>query len=278
MTETISSAGRLNEDIVAISVRKRQLFHIFATDSNIKSIQPRRVPKWGLQPSTASLRKKMTTAVFSTPQERWSAIASRNPDAAGAFVYAVKTTGIYCRPDCKARLARRANILFFDSGPLAEEAGYRACKRCKPELLVSQQEDPLFGKIRHAVSLVQEHASKGQKISLGILSQQVGLSKWHLLRVFRRIQGLSPHEMATAIINAIETEADGSPESAVPQAGSDTTVGTDINRSEAHPPTRPSWDARGQGYMSGDWGDSENAEVDNLLRDLFPELYSDVTE
>jgi methylphosphotriester-DNA--protein-cysteine methyltransferase len=277
MMDAISSATRLNENFVAINVRNQQLFHIFATDSNIKSAQPRRISKWGPQPSTTSVRKKMTTRIFSTPQERWSAIVSRNPDAAAAFVYAVKTTGIYCRPDCKARLARRANILFFDSGPLAEEAGYRACKRCKPELLASQQEDPLFGKIRHAVYLVEDHASRGQKISLGSLSQQVGLSKWHLLRVFRRIQGLSPHEMATAIINALETEVDASQESGMPQAESDTAAGTEVSPGEAHPPMTASWNAQGLGTLSDDWGGSDNAEVDDVLRDLFPELYSDVT-
>ncbi|EXJ59565.1 hypothetical protein A1O7_03711 [Cladophialophora yegresii CBS 114405] len=227
--------------------------------------------------SPTRINKKVTMTVFSNPQQRWSAIVSRNPNAAGAFVYAVKTTGIYCRPDCKARLARRANILFFDSGPLAKEAGYRACKRCKPELLAAQQEDPLSGKIRRAVFLVEEHASRGQKISLGNLSRQVGLSKWHLLRVFRRIQGLSPHEMSTAIINAIESEIDGSQAPELLQAGSDNAARTDsISCDKLDPPTWSSWDVQKHEGMNWDWGSPEHAEVDDVLRDLFPELYGHV--
>ncbi|OCT43993.1 hypothetical protein CLCR_00126 [Cladophialophora carrionii] len=277
MMEAISSASQLNEKLVATNMSNRQLFHVFATDRNIKSNHPRRISRCASRPSPTRINNKRTTTVFSNPQQRWSAIVSRNPDAAGSFVYAVKTTGIYCRPDCKARLARRANVVFFDSGPLAQEAGYRACKRCKPELLASQQEDPLVGKIRHAVFLVEDHASRGQKISLGDLSHQVGLSKWHLLRVFRRIQGLSPHEMSTAIINAIETEGDGNQESPLLPAGNDTSARTTMCHGELSVPTEASWDAQSPEDMNWDWGGSEHGEVDDVLRDLFPELYGGFT-
>src|ERR1700743_418578 len=179
------SKMRFRGGVASARVSKKQSFSIFATEPNIINGQLDRVSicrhPTTARPLTAKI-PKMTMSAFSTPQERWSAIVSRNPNAVGAFVYAVKTTGIYCRPDCKARLARQANVVLFTTGPLAAEAGYRACKRCKPDLLESLEEDPLFCKIRHAVCLVEENASRGQKISLQELSQQVGLSKWHLLR------------------------------------------------------------------------------------------------
>ena len=67
---------------------------------------------------------------YTTPDQRWQAVEARDPAAVGHFVYAVRTTGIYCHPNCKSRLAKRGNVEFFDTPALAEAAGYRACKRC----------------------------------------------------------------------------------------------------------------------------------------------------
>src|SRR5687768_8774749 len=64
--------------------------------------------------------------------DRWQAVARRDTNADGRFVYAVKTTGVYCRPSCAARLARRENVEFYATPADAERAGFRACKRCKP--------------------------------------------------------------------------------------------------------------------------------------------------
>lgn len=219
----------------------------------------------------------MTTATFSSPQDRWSAISSRNPDAVGVFVYAVKTTGIYCRPDCKARLARQANIVFFESGPQAEDAGYRACKRCKPDLLASEEEDPLLAKIRHAVELVEETASRGQKISLQELSTQVGLSKWHLQRVFKKIQGLSPHELSITIMNAVVGEAECRMQPVATASGSQTST-SDNERATSNPQDEPSQTQQNQDAVDWTGGESGSAEVDDVLRDLFPELYVETDE
>ncbi|KIX92256.1 uncharacterized protein Z520_12002 [Fonsecaea multimorphosa CBS 102226] len=221
----------------------------------------------------------MSGPAFSSTKARWSAVVSRNPDAVGEFVYAVKTTGIYCRPDCKARLARRANIIFYDSGPLAEEAGYRACKRCKPNLLVSQEEDPLLAKIRHAVDLVKTTASQGQKISLQQLSCQVRLSKWHLQRVFKRLQGLSPHEMSNAIINAIEGGTEESPQPGESRPERSVQGGTERHLLENDPRIESSRSAQGDaGVTQQDLPQYDNREVDDVLRDLFPELYTEGSE
>jgi methylphosphotriester-DNA--protein-cysteine methyltransferase len=71
---------------------------------------------------------------FSTPSLRHLALTTRNPLATSAFTYAVLTTRIYCRPDCPSRLARRANITFFDTALEAAAAGFRPCKRCAPDV------------------------------------------------------------------------------------------------------------------------------------------------
>src|SRR4051794_18127439 len=76
--------------------------------------------------------KRIGPAAFSIEVERWEALERRDARADGAFVYAVRTTGIYCRPTCRSRRPNRANVRFFDSYEAAERAGYRACKRCEP--------------------------------------------------------------------------------------------------------------------------------------------------
>src|SRR3954454_1247516 len=70
---------------------------------------------------------------FAGDAERWAAVVRRDRAADGAFYYAVRTTGVYCRPSCAARLARRENVEFHDSPADAERAGFRACKRCRPD-------------------------------------------------------------------------------------------------------------------------------------------------
>ena len=64
--------------------------------------------------------------------ERWASVAGRDSGADGAFVYAVRTTGVYCRPACRSRRPNRANVAFFDDAEAAERAGFRACRRCEP--------------------------------------------------------------------------------------------------------------------------------------------------
>src|ERR1700687_2103073 len=80
---------------------------------------------------TTVLKNKIEKS-YLTDQERWEAVIHRDKIADEAFVYSVKTTGVYCRPSCAARLARRENVAFHLTPKDAERAGYRACKRCKP--------------------------------------------------------------------------------------------------------------------------------------------------
>src|SRR5690606_25102767 len=71
--------------------------------------------------------------LFETETDRWAAVLAKDSQADGAFVYSVRTTGVYCRPNCAARPARRENVAFHDSVEAAQAAGFRPCKRCKPD-------------------------------------------------------------------------------------------------------------------------------------------------
>src|SRR5689334_3789945 len=70
---------------------------------------------------------------YSGDEERWQAVVSRDREADGVFYYSVRTTGVYCRPSCAARVPRRENVCFHPTGAAAERAGFRACRRCHPD-------------------------------------------------------------------------------------------------------------------------------------------------
>jgi len=125
--------------------------------------------------------------------DRWAAVAARDPSANGKFVYAVKTTGVYCLPCCPSRQARRANVLFFNQPEEAEAAGFRACQRCKPDRpkLAEQQQAMV-------VDLCNFIVSAEQAPSLRELSERAGLSSYHLHRIFKRITGVTPKAYAQA--------------------------------------------------------------------------------
>ena len=95
----------------------------------------------------------MTEPRFEDTAARWQAVTKRSPGADGQFVYAVTSTRIYCRPTCPSRKPKRENVLFFESGALAETAGYRACKRCTPDALSTS--DRQVQAVRRACELIQ---------------------------------------------------------------------------------------------------------------------------
>ncbi|EMC95816.1 hypothetical protein BAUCODRAFT_44242, partial [Baudoinia panamericana UAMH 10762] len=125
--------------------------------------------------------------------ERWQAVVDKDKTFDGAFVYAVKTTGIFCRPVCKARLARRSNVDFYDSASNAVEAGFRACKRCQPQLAAF---DPTAGSIAKVCSILQSLPPDSPSPRLESLAKQAGLTKHHFHRLFKRETGLTPREYA----------------------------------------------------------------------------------
>ncbi|WP_036218297.1 bifunctional DNA-binding transcriptional regulator/O6-methylguanine-DNA methyltransferase Ada [Calidithermus chliarophilus] len=122
---------------------------------------------------------------------RWAAFARRDRSADGRFVVAVRSTGIYCRPSCPARRPKPHNVSFFDTPEAAEAAGYRACLRCRP------REVPARVGVVQRVKAELEHAPTPP--TLAELGRRVGLSPYHLQRLFKQETGLSPREYAAAL-------------------------------------------------------------------------------
>jgi AraC family transcriptional regulator, regulatory protein of adaptative response / methylated-DNA-[protein]-cysteine methyltransferase len=123
-------------------------------------------------------------------QNRWQQVMARDARQDGRFVFAVRTTGIYCRPSCPSRRPRRDSVEFFPNPNEAERAGYRACLRCKPTEVSSQAQY-----VTRARQLLDN--AEGV-VTLAQLSRQVGLSPFHLQRLFKRATGLSPREYQSA--------------------------------------------------------------------------------
>jgi AraC family transcriptional regulator, regulatory protein of adaptative response / methylated-DNA-[protein]-cysteine methyltransferase len=130
---------------------------------------------------------------FSTDSDRWDAVVRRNSAADGAFFYSVRTTGVYCRPSCAARLPRRENVAFHLSTRDAERAGFRPCKRCRPNQasLAARQ----AAEVARACRLIEESEHMP---SLDSLASAVGMSRFHFHRVFKAITGLTPRAYAAA--------------------------------------------------------------------------------
>jgi AraC family transcriptional regulator of adaptative response/methylated-DNA-[protein]-cysteine methyltransferase len=123
-------------------------------------------------------------------QHKWQQVLARDARQDGRFVFAVRTTGIYCRPSCPSRRPRRDSVEFFAGPDEAERAGYRACLRCKPTEVSSQAQY-----VARARQLL-DHANRG--VTLAQLGRRVGLSPFHLQRLFKRATGLSPREYQRA--------------------------------------------------------------------------------
>jgi len=131
-----------------------------------------------------------TDKSFSTEAARWQAVLERNPQADGQFVYAVTTTGIYCRPTCSSRKPKRANARFFDAPPAAEAAGFRPCKRCTPHQNAPQ---PGVEAVAQAVRLIE---TAEREPTLSQLAEAVGMSAYHFQRVFKKTMGVTPKQYA----------------------------------------------------------------------------------
>src|SRR5581483_7935901 len=123
-------------------------------------------------------------------ESQWQQILSRDARQDGHFVFAVRTTGVYCRPSCPSRRPRRDSVEFFPSPQAAERAGYRACLRCKPTQISEQAQY-----VTRARQLLDNSDSV---VTLNELSRRVGVSAFHLQRLFKRATGLSPREYQAA--------------------------------------------------------------------------------
>ncbi|WP_443750177.1 bifunctional DNA-binding transcriptional regulator/O6-methylguanine-DNA methyltransferase Ada [Asticcacaulis solisilvae] len=120
---------------------------------------------------------------------RWDALVRRDRDADGLFVYAVTTTGVYCRPSCSARTPRPENVRFFAGGEAAVKAGFRACRRCKPE---GDGRADMIAAACRAIETAEDEPS------LDVLAAEAELSPFHFHRVFKAATGLTPKAYAKA--------------------------------------------------------------------------------
>jgi AraC family transcriptional regulator of adaptative response/methylated-DNA-[protein]-cysteine methyltransferase len=143
--------------------------------------------------ASAQIRDEKALPRFHSDDDRWAAVARRDRSADGVFYYCVLTTGIYCRPSCAARSAKRENVRFHSTCEAAERAGFRPCKRCRP----------------NAASLAEQHAAAVAKAcrlietaedmpNLDMLAEAAAMSRFHFHRVFRDITGLTPRAYAAA--------------------------------------------------------------------------------
>lgn len=124
---------------------------------------------------------------------RWSAVVARDREADGRFYYSVRTTGVYCRPSCGARLARPENVRFHATPAEAERAGFRPCKRCRPDQAGARTRETEL--IAAACRRIEQAESPP---ALAELARQANLSRFHFHRVFKAMTGLTPKAYADA--------------------------------------------------------------------------------
>jgi len=135
----------------------------------------------------------MDKPAFKTDDERWAAVQARLREADGLFYYSVRSTGVYCRPSCPSRGAKRANVAFHATRLDAESAGFRPCLRCKPD------QPPLAE--RQAAAVAQACRlidAASEEPDLGTLAEACGMSRFHFHRVFKAHTGITPKAYAAA--------------------------------------------------------------------------------
>ena len=125
-----------------------------------------------------------------TSERRWRAVLARDRRYDGAFVYAVRSTGIYCRPSCASRKPRRDRVTFFPVPEAAEHAGFRPCRRCRPG--AANPADPRVALVREVCRAID--AQPDAPARLTALSARAGTTPHRLLRAFRAVLGLSPRQ------------------------------------------------------------------------------------
>jgi AraC family transcriptional regulator of adaptative response/methylated-DNA-[protein]-cysteine methyltransferase len=133
------------------------------------------------------------TTAYLTDDARWAAVQARDAGADGVFYYSVRSTGVYCRPSCASRPARRANVAFHASATDAEAAGFRPCLRCRPDgpPLAARHADA----VAQACRLIDEADAEPD---LDTLAQACGMSRFHFHRVFKSHTGITPKAYAAA--------------------------------------------------------------------------------
>ena len=126
-------------------------------------------------------------------EQCWAAVLAHDAAQDGRFFYSVKTTGVYCRPGCASRQPHRQNVAFHETTAAAEAAGFRPCKRCRPN--EGSQADRHIAAIGRACALIR---ASDELPSLTELAGAAGISRFHFHRVFKQITGATPREWGKA--------------------------------------------------------------------------------
>jgi AraC family transcriptional regulator, regulatory protein of adaptative response / methylated-DNA-[protein]-cysteine methyltransferase len=148
--------------------------------------------------SNKTLRRNQRPAA----EARWNAVQSRDRASDGAFVYAVRSTGIYCRPSCPSRKPRREQVVFFPIPEAAEQQGFRACRRCRPRAI--NLRDPRTASVASVCREIdarirtEEGGDNEARLTLSTLSKTVGMAPNQLERAFHRVMGITPRQYADA--------------------------------------------------------------------------------
>lgn len=162
---------------------------------------------------------------YNTGAARWRALTIRDAHANGHFVYSVRSTNIYCRPTCPARLARRANVGFYETPLQAEADGFRACKRCKPNAVL---EDPQARAVEKACVLIDKALKRDDSDALRLqdLAKNVGLTPRYLHKIFKEKTGMTPKDWAKLRTAPESISTKTPPLTASPKnsAGNDTSI------------------------------------------------------
>lgn len=132
-------------------------------------------------------------AAIDTDSARWAAVIAKSRAADGEFFYSVRTTGVYCRPSCAARPARRENVAFHLTAGEAEAAGFRPCKRCKPDQApMAERQAAMVADACRTIEAAEDAPD------LEALAAQAGISPFHFHRVFKSVAGVTPKAYASA--------------------------------------------------------------------------------
>ena len=154
-----------------------------------ESLEP--MPEGQPKPPTQSASKSASTQSAAVDEGRWNAVMARDAARDGEFVFAVSSTGVYCRPSCPARRPRRGNVQFFSGPEQAERGGYRACLRCKPKSFSGNAES---SGAKAICRFIEQHLD--EPLTLERLGKEFRQSPFHLQRRFKAVLGITPREYA----------------------------------------------------------------------------------
>jgi AraC family transcriptional regulator of adaptative response/methylated-DNA-[protein]-cysteine methyltransferase len=142
-----------------------------------------------------SLQGKIEGIAGNSDLHRWQAVLARDAGSDGSFVYGVRSTGVYCRPSCPARRPRREQVVFFPAAEMAEAAGFRACRRCRPHEVASR--DPDLRLVQQACRYIETSAE--EPLKLATLGARFNVNPRRLQRAFTRLVGVSPRQYGEAV-------------------------------------------------------------------------------